>query len=183
MSLWKKLFCNKDEEPEIDPLKDLTLSNLKVGYLVDYDLKTWEVKSYHTYTFDGSKSQEWELDAGDDVIFLEREEDDKVEWNISRKIDFSALGQSVRDHIKQHEDPPEEIVYQGTRFRLSESGAGYFHPNNRVAGDEMIFWDYEDSTEDHLLTIEQWDEDEFEASSGEYANEYEFSNILPREKP
>ena len=32
------------------------------------------------------------------------------------------------------------------------------------------------------LTIEQWDEDEFEASVGKYVNEYEFSYILPREQ-
>ena len=92
----------------------------------------------------------------DDAFFLEREEDDGVEWNISRKIDFSALGQGVRTHIKQHDDPPEEIEYQGIRFRLAESGAGYYHPDGRVAGDEMIYWDYTDSSEDNTLTIEQW---------------------------
>ena len=88
MALWKKLFGKKDEQADLDPLSDLTLSNLKVGYLVDYDLKTWQVKSQNSYTFDDTKTQEWELDAGDDSFFLEREEDDGVEWNISRKIDF-----------------------------------------------------------------------------------------------
>ena len=67
-------------------------------------------------------------------------------------------------------------------FRLVESGAGYYHPNGRVAGDEMIYWDYTDASEDNTLTIEQWDEDEFEASVGQYVNEYEFSHILPREQ-
>ena len=181
MSLWQKLFGKKDERADLDPLSDLTLSNLKVGYLVDYDLKTWQVKSQSGYTFDDTKTQEWELDAGDDSFFLEREEDDGVEWNISRKIDFPTLGQSVREHIRQHDDPPEEIEYQGIHFRLVESGAGYYHPNGRVAGDEMIYWDYSDASEDNTLTIEQWGEDEFEAAVGKYVNEYEFSHILPRE--
>ena len=106
MSLWQKLFGKKDEQAALDPLRDLTLSNLKVGYLVDYDLKTWEVKSQSSYALADTESQEWELDAGDDSCFLEREEDDAVEWNISRKIDFSALGQGVRTHVRQHDDPP-----------------------------------------------------------------------------
>ena len=181
MSLWQKLFGKKDEQADLDPLSDLTLSNLKVGYLVDYDLKTWQVKSQSGYTFDDTKTQEWELDAGDDSFFLEREEDDGVEWNISRKIDFPTLGQSVREHIRQHDDPPEENRISGIRFRLVESGAGYYHPNGRVAGDEMIYWDYSDASEDNTLTIEQWGEDEFEAAVGKYVNEYEFSHILPRE--
>ena len=33
MSLWQKLFGKKDEQAALDPLSDLTLSNLKVGYL------------------------------------------------------------------------------------------------------------------------------------------------------
>ena len=60
MSLWQKLFGKKDEQADLDPLSDLTLSNLKVGYLVDYDLKTWQVKSQSGYTFDDTKTQEWE---------------------------------------------------------------------------------------------------------------------------
>ena len=66
MSLWNKLFGKKDAQPETDPLHDLTLAHLKVGYLLDYDLKTWEVKSHNRYDFDGTRSDEWELDAGDD---------------------------------------------------------------------------------------------------------------------
>ena len=182
MSLWNKLFGQQDEPPETDPLHDLTLSKLKVGYLLDYDLKTWEVKSHNRYDFDGTRSDEWELDAGDDGCYLGREVDDEVEWSISRKIKISDLGLAVRDHIKQHNDPPEEIEYQGIRYRLEESGAGHYYRDDRVAGDEMIYWDYTDADEDKILTIEQWGEDEFDAAVGKWVKEYEFSNILPREK-
>ena len=188
MSLWKKLFGKKDGQPEPDPLHDLTLSNLKVGYLLDYDLKTWEVKSHNRYDFDGTRSDEWELDSGDDGCYLGREVDDEVEWSISRKINISDLGQkdgkflAVPDHIRQHEDPPEEMEYQGIRYRLEESGAGHYYPDDRVAGDEMIYWDYSDADEDNILTIEQWGENEFDAAVGKWVKEYEFSNILPREQ-
>lgn len=180
MSLWKKMFGGKAQPEELDPLRDLSLSKLKVGYLLDYDLKTWEVTSYATYTFDGAKAEEWRLDAGDTACFLEREEDDGVEWSVSHKIDFAALGGRVRDHVQRHDDPPDEIEYEGVRYRLQESGAGHYHPDGRVGGDEMIYWDYTDADDDRFLTIEQWGEDEFEAAVGRGVHEYEFTNILPR---
>ena len=43
----KDIFRQKKESPEIDPIRDLVLSKLKVGYFVDYDLKTWEVTAYN----------------------------------------------------------------------------------------------------------------------------------------
>ncbi len=181
MGLWERLFGKRGKK-ETDPLWDLTLSSLKVGYLVDYDLKTWEVKGYHTYDFSGEVVEEWELDCGDDRIYLEREKDDEVRWTVTRKVPFSELGPGIREHIQRHEDPPEEITFQGTRFFLEESGAGYYHPEGRVAGEEMIYWDYTDSSGEKVLTIEQWGEDAFEAAVGQRVQEYEFTNILPREK-
>jgi hypothetical protein len=181
VKLWERVF-GKKSKAEIDPLRDLTLSALKVGYLLDYDLKTWEVKSYHTYNFDGDLAEEWELDSGDDQCYLERTKDDEVEWVITRKIPLSELGEGIGEHIRKHEDPPKEIVYQGTRFSLEESGAGYYYRGGKGTGEEMIYWDYTDSSEEKVLSIEQWGENEFDASVGLCVQEYQFTNILPREE-
>ena len=153
----KGLFA--DKEPELDPL-ELSLADLKKGYLVDYDLKTWQVASHNTYDFDGDRAEEWELFSGDDRCYLGVERDDEDEWSISRKIAFSALGTEIKDHLIKHDDPPGTIVYDGTRYTLEESGAGHFFADGRVAGDEMIYWDYTDETGEKLLTLEQWGETE-----------------------
>ena len=165
--------------PDLDPL-DLSLTDLKKGYLVDYDLKTWQVTSHNRYDFDGDQAHEWELFSGDERCYLGAEKDDEYVWSVSRKITFSALGPAVEDHLLQHDDPPQAIVYDGTRYSLEESGAGYFFPDGRVAGDELIYWDYADETGEKLLTIEQWGETEFEASVGKTVQAYEFQNILPQ---
>ena len=44
------LFKKKNKDT-FDPLKDLVLSKLRVGYFVDYDMKTWEVTGYNKYDF------------------------------------------------------------------------------------------------------------------------------------
>ncbi|MBT3880259.1 MAG: DUF4178 domain-containing protein [Candidatus Scalindua sp.] len=44
---------------------------------------------------------------------------------------------------------------------------------------EFLYWDYYDLSEEKTLTIEQWGEDKFDASVGNYVEEYQFTNILP----
>ena len=50
---WKKWFGRVRDNPESDPLADFVLGAMKVGYLVDYDMETWEVTGYNTYDYSG----------------------------------------------------------------------------------------------------------------------------------
>ncbi len=176
-----KDFFKKKQKERFDPLRDLVLPKLKVGYIVDYDLKSWKVSGHNKYDWgEGEYSEEWELQSAGDLIYLEKEEDDgEIDWNISRKISLSKIERSVIEHIKREEDPPGEIIFEGQRYRLADSGAGYFIKGGEGPEDEFIFWDFEDDREEKILTIEQWGEDEFEISTGEYVEEYQFTNILP----
>ena len=180
MGVFDRWFGEKEPEDSTDPLKDLTLSKLKVGYLVDFDLKTWEVKSHSTYDFDGGRAEEWQLDCGTERCFLERVEDDEVEWTINRKIALSDITEGVRKHILQHDDPPEVLTLAGRRFVAEGSGACCYYKDGKGSGDQMIYWEYADPSSQNTLSIEQWGEDEFEASTGKYVEEYEFTSILPR---
>ena len=80
-------FGKKKKKEEFDPLQDLVLSKLKVGYFLDYDMKTWEVTEYNIYDWDdGDHSYEWELTSGNEVVYLELEDDDEPEWVVTKKI-------------------------------------------------------------------------------------------------
>lgn len=180
--VWNKFFKKKKkpEEAEIDPLSDLTLSKLKVGYLVDYDMQTWEVTGYAHYDWGGGDlSWEWQLKSAGDTLYLEREADDEDYWCVSRKIAFSRLGDAVRDHIRENDDPPDEIVFEGTTYYLEESGGARYCKDGKRPGQEMLKWEYEDDEGESFLTIEQWGENSFEAALGFQVEEYQFSNILP----
>ncbi len=166
----------------VDQVTDIRLSDLKVGYFLDYDLKTWEVVAYHYYDWGdgGSLTHEWQMKSADDTLYLVMESDDEVEWSIFRPIPFSRLGARVRNHIIENEDPPDEIELEGTTFHLDEFGGGKFFRNGKGAGVEFLVWDYEDDAGERYLSIEQWDEEDFEASLGAAVEEYQFTNILPR---
>lgn len=179
MSL-RDFFKGNKPEDEFDPLRDLNLSHLKVGYLVDYDMKTWQVTAYHRYDYgEGYIAEEWELTAGREKVYLGREEDDEVEWTISKKLPIGAIEGDVRKYIIEHEDPPSQIVVKGKTFYLDESGTAYFYEGGKGEPIGLIYWDFIDEEDENFVTIEQWGETEFEAAEGYYVEEYQFSNILP----
>ena len=173
----------KQKEDDFDPLRDLELSKLKVGYFVDFDLKTWEVTAYYRTDFgEGYISHEWEFTSGREKWYLERSEDDEVEWSFSKKIPIGMIEGDVRNHIIENEDPPNEIVCKGKTYYLDESGSAHFYEGGKGEGKGFIYWDFIDEEDEKFLTIEQWDETEFEAAMGYYVEEFQFTSILPGTK-
>ncbi len=177
MGLFDK-FKKKKEEIDID----ITISKLKVGYILDYDLKTWEVTEYNKYDWGNHVySYEWELKSGNEVVYLEQDdEEDETEWMVTKRIPFRTIDPGLGKCIQEKGDPPDELQYNGTKFYLDDNGGGYFCRGGGKEGAEFLFWDYMDADEELILSIEQWSEERFEASYGKYAEEYEFTNILPR---
>jgi len=176
------IFGRKDEEKEFDPLKDLVLSKLQKGWMVDYDMKTWEVIACHKYDWGvGTLTSEWELRSANDTIFLEYEAEDGESYLVSRKIPIGKIDGNIKNYMETHEDPPERIVFNGESYYLDEEGGGIFLEDGKRPGEEFLFWDYVDDAEEKFVTIEQYSDTEFEAFAGSYVEEYQFSNILPRE--
>lgn len=172
----------RTEEPEIDPLQDLVLGKMRVGFLVDYDLETWKVTAYNRYDFDeGDLAEEWELTSGRQKRYLERTEDDDVVWTLGRKVPLGAIERDVRKYIMEHDEAPQRLTWEETRFFLDGSAAGYLIPGGKGPRQELIKYEYVDESEERFLTIEQWSESDFEAAGGSYVEEFEFSNILPGE--
>jgi hypothetical protein len=176
----KDWFGKKRSEPAPDPLADLSLARMKKGFMVDYDLKTWQVEAVNIYDWGGGeKTTEWQLRSHDDTIYLELDADDEEEWSVSRPIRFSQLGREIRSQIRNAGNPPDEIVFEDTRYYLEESSDGRYFKDGKGPSDEFTQWEYWDDSEDKFLCIEQWDDNEFEASAGFSVEEYHFSNILP----
>jgi hypothetical protein len=176
MGLRDRLFGSKTEAP--DPLADLVLAKLKVGYLLDYDMQTWQVTGYARYTFSGQDDavEEWELTAADQQRYLELADG---AWSLSRKIAIDDISGDVRKHILDHDDPPKQVVFEGTEFRLDASYAGQMVANGSGPGADVIRWEFVDGAETTFVGIEQWGETEFSAAAGFVVEDYQFSHILP----
>ena len=173
-------FFKRKKDGGPDVLRDLVLRNIRKGYLLDYDMKTWQVETENHYDWGhGDITKEWKLVAADDAIFLELESDDDDEWCISRKIPVRALGEKLPEYIVEHDDPPETITYKGETYYLEESGGGHYYKDKSGVGEELLKWDFIDESGKAFISIERWGETDFEAAAGKVVEEYQFTNILP----
>ncbi len=176
---WKKWFGRGQDDAESDTLVDFELGAMKVGYLVDYDMKTWEVTGYNTYDYSGILTKEWVLETSDKVVYLERASDDEITWTLTVSISISQISEDVVEHTRRHEDPPKTLTHNGRSHRLMESGAGRFHENAESPGKDFISWTYCDDSGNNVLFVTQYGERDFKSVVGEYVQEYQFTNILP----
>ncbi len=178
----KDLF-NKKKEPEYDAT-DIRVTDIKIGFIFEYDLSTWEVTEEYEYDWGNNYfSREFKLFNGSETKFMSIDEDDELYICISDKIKIRSVDEDLPEHILEHEAPPKKITFNGKKFFLEEESPGYFRDIADGDGDEawseVVSWEYEDD-DNNVLTIEQWGEKEFEASIGKYIKEYEISNILPK---
>lgn len=178
-----KDFFKKRKKDDVQPLGDISLDKLKKGYLVDYDLKTWEVAAHNLYDWgDGEITHEWQLKSVDEIVYLENESDDEEDWSLNKKIAFGSLGANVKKSIIETGDPPDAIAFEGTTYYLEEMAGGHFYKDGQGPGKEVLRWSYEDDPGQRFLGIEQWGEEDFDATVGQPVEPYQFTNILPGEE-
>ena len=172
----------KEQLPEYDP-SNITLLDLRMGFVLDYQGTSWEVVAEYEYDWgDNYFTYEYKLKSSNDAIFLGIEEDDELVCTVSRKIKFSSLDQDIEEHIREHEIPPKKIKYEGVKYKRETEKPGYFRDvmtTDHEDAEHFIAWEYYDQSERKVLGIEQWNENSFECWVGVLEEPYLFTNILP----
>ncbi|AGW12692.1 DUF4178 domain-containing protein [Megalodesulfovibrio gigas] len=162
---------------------DLTLADLMPGDMLDHDLATWQVVAVNRYDFKDFQTREWQLDSTAGTRWLELEEDDEPYWSLSQTIPFASLGKPqcdrIRASIRDTGDPPDSLEREGRRFHLEDMAGGHFYKDGIASPKPFLQWHYVREDGEQFLTIEQWAEDEFEASVGHQVQPWQFTNLLP----
>ncbi|QZE14909.1 DUF4178 domain-containing protein [Halosquirtibacter laminarini] len=175
------LFRKKDKTPGYDAT-NLQITDIKEGFIFDYDLESWSVKRKATYDWgDDCFTDELQIFNGKETKYLSIEEDDEISIEISQSIPISTVDEgSIPQYIHTYKKAPYNIKYNGVNYKLMSESSGYYQKNEDASWDEVISWRYESNESDHFVDIDQWDDMEFEASVGKSIKPYEISNILPR---
>ena len=171
----------KKEEPHYDP-SNLQIKDLRVGFMFDYDLKTWAIKEEYEYDWgDNYFTREYKLEASDDTAYLHIDYNDEGFMTLSRKLKIRALGENIPEEIIENKRPPKKIEFEGTTYLLDKESPGYFSddPEDDNSWTEFISWDYYDEEGNLVACVEQWGERDFEASNGKVVKDYEITSILP----
>lgn len=177
----------KEKEPDYDP-GNITVKDLDVGFIFEYDLKTWEVKEAYDYDWGNNFfTKEYKISDGNETLYLEVEEDDELELSVSKKVKVLLIDEDLPETIEKEKRPPKKLIYEGVTYYRDEESPGYFRntrddENDDRSWSELIAWSYYDEEDEKVLTIEQWGEHEFQASVGRYIELYEISSILPKQQ-
>jgi len=183
----KKWFGKSDDDGAV--YEELTLERMEVGYLVDYDLITWEVVGRNSYDYDGFATREWELKNGNEVRFLELAVDEgHQEWTLTAVVSLGDIGGDVLASFDQEDEPPETLTMGECTYSGVESDAGV-QRREQGSGDpsadatgarerEFVSWSYE-SDDDRLLYLVRWGERDVSAYEGQRVEAYQFTDILP----
>ena len=176
------LFKNRNnkEEKHYDPL-NIKVTDLEKGYLLDYDLETWSVIKMAEYDWGNNYfTREFTIESRGKKRFLHVEEEDgELTLTLSEGLKYRKLGSTVIDYIETNGKPPKKITFADMVYYLEEESPGYYRNVDTDNWEELISFYYANEEEDQCLTIEQWDENEFEVSKGKTIQSFEISNILP----
>lgn len=174
------IFKNKKgEEKHYDPT-NIKVTDLEKDYLLDYDLETWTVTKMAEYDWGNNFfTREFVIVAQSKKLYLHIEEDDELVITLSENLKYRKLGVEVVDFIELNGKPPKEINYQNVTYFLNKESPGFYRNTDTEDWEELISFDYLNDDEEKCLTIEQWGENDFEASIGFKVNQREISNILP----
>lgn len=176
-------FKKKNEERHYDPTQ-IRLKDMRLGWFVDYDFKTWQAVEEYEYEYArGRFSHEFKLQNADgETLYLDIDEEGEAH-RLLQKLRFSTLPQAeeIEESIQHTEKPPRELRWGNMRYYRERENKGYFRNIKDTVKEPFMSWEYADDSQQHLLEIEQWDDDVFEAYIGEVVPERHFSNITPCE--
>lgn len=172
-------FFKKDKEE--DAKIDYTVDDLKKGFIVDYFLKSWEVKKAFSYDWgNGYYSKEYLLDAGNESMYLSVEDDDGIACSVWHKIDIFDIDENLANEITRNDEAPSRIVYDNKTYVRKESSQGYCTEEGTNEENELVNWMYQNKDTKEYISINRWGEEEYDVTKGVYVRAGEFSNILPR---
>jgi len=175
----------KKETLEYDP-NNVRVTHLRKGFMLDYDMKTWEVKACYEYDWGNNFfTYEYKIDTGEEVAYLSVIEDDELNLTVCKKVNIRTINEDLPELIIDNGQPPKKLIYNGITLFLDSQNPGYFRDTDDGEDDvsEFIAWDYYDEAEKYVLSIEQWGEKTFDAAFGKTAKEYHFFFFCPSKQP
>lgn len=149
---------SQKSQPKQLPKPARTLTTLRVNDIVTWLDQDFLVEGKLVYSEDGDEWYDFRLVDGDEVVWLAVEDDDELETAFFRMVDDLSFTSR----------PPEEILYEGVRYRQQERGTAQVTKHGKTgkkSAGTVKYFEYE-APGGKYLSVEQWGEN-FEVSVGE----------------
>ncbi len=171
------------DTPEADPMR-LSIINIKAGFLVDFDLTTWETVQEWQYDWDnGNSGKEFRLVNESETLHLYmRNEGTQLHTILGRKVNIHSIDRELEDEIQTNLRPPSVLNYQEIDYFRENTKIGWKHElTAKTNANKLTTWEYFDETMTFFMRIEQSQNQSYKVTVGEVISPFEFSNVLPKE--
>lgn len=170
---------------QFDPA-NLTIENLKVGSLLDYDLQTWEVTRERQYDWDSGiteRSFQLKADLEERSLQFYSENREKICY-MNQSINIHAIDPDLQLTILSTRQPRNILQFQDTPYYKEYSLQGtLFGISPEETGKKAVRWEFLDDSRQKAIFIELIGEKEFRCWIGKRISEHDFSDILPGGEP
>ncbi len=160
-----------------DPLH-LRPENLSKNYLVDFELKTWQVTRVIQQDWeDNTSSRLLSLHSeGENRLLLIRHHKKETRYFVGESVDVRQLDRRV-----DFQNSPRQVLsYHGKQFYGEDSREGVsFVMEEKRTPQRLHYWDYFDKSGEEGITIARLSDKEILAYHWHKADEMDFTEILP----
>lgn len=170
------LFKKKEDETPINI--NLTVHDLKRGYILDYDLDSWEVLAEYTYRFPGHTSKEYKLRSSSATRFLNVSDGNSLILSWSQEANINSIDGNLRSSILNNQ-ALARVEWEGETYSIKENSKGSFMEGNSGHWDDFQSWEYVNNENTKFIYISKWADNSIECYRGDYLKEHEVSNIIP----
>lgn len=169
------LFGKKKEEEIIEINK--TVKDLDVGYILDYDLESWEVLASYTYRYKGHVAKEYKIRSSGDTRFLNVSDSNSLLLSISKETNINNVNPSLRSSVLNNQ-PLARVDWNGETYTLKESSKGQFTDDQLQDWASFSSWEYVNTSSSKFVYVSRWEDGSVECFTGDYLKEHQISNIL-----
>ncbi len=169
--LWQRFRLTKAQVARAKAAgrRPLTLPNVGVGGVVSVrglaeGEKNFVVSKRNRYSQGGSDWYELVSEDGTQEVYLEYEEDDRLEVSLSQQSEerLADLGLSEEDLIRFDEEEDGTFEHDGAQWRLTESAEAFYHEDSRPgSGEGFYYWDFKEPDGERMLTVERYEGEPF----------------------
>ncbi|GAB4339557.1 MAG: hypothetical protein OHK0038_18730 [Flammeovirgaceae bacterium] len=172
----------KDIKIPYDP-SNPSIESLQKGFMVDYDLKTWDIVHQNQFDWDnGAVDRLFKAVAGTDTRWIYiRHESGFMNIYVTIPISVFAIDENLEKQILETGKPSNILKFKEVIYYRENMKEGYwFDISNQSGGTQSVLWEYFDSERNFILRIEQIGKNQILASVGKVASPYQFTDILPK---
>ncbi|MFK7798635.1 MAG: DUF4178 domain-containing protein [Aureispira sp.] len=175
---WLKGLFIKKKEAEEEPIKiDRTVHDLDVGYILDYNMESWEVLASYTYRYKGHVAKEYKIRSSGTTHFLNVSDSNSLLLSISTEANINNVDATLRSSVLS-DQPIVRLTWQNENYTLKESAQGQFTDDRLQDWASFSSWEYVNVDNSKFVYVSRWEDGSVECFVGDYLKEYHISNIL-----